>query len=109
MSAKKYLVESTVLPLFYYGDVIYRNAPKGVLEQLDVLYHAAIRWITNAPYRTHHCKLDSILIWTVLHTIREIQRYIFISKFLLSLLLEYFQKLLKPHFNTYTGEFIIYI
>ncbi len=56
-SAKKYFIETTVLPLFDYGDVIYINARKGVLEQLDILYHAAIRLITNAPYRTHHCEL----------------------------------------------------
>ncbi len=30
--AKKHLVETTILPLFDYGDVIYRNAHKGVLE-----------------------------------------------------------------------------
>ncbi len=43
--AKKYLVQTTVLPLFDYGDVIYRNASKGVLEQLDVLYHADITFL----------------------------------------------------------------
>ncbi len=101
-SAKKHLVETTILPLFDYGDVIYKNARKGVLDQLDLFYHAAIRLITNAPYRTHHCELYSLLNWTSLHTRRETHWYIFIYKVLLGLLPEYLQKLLKPHSNTYT-------
>ncbi|KAJ4932796.1 hypothetical protein JOQ06_029639 [Pogonophryne albipinna] len=44
--------QMTVLPLFDYGDTIYRSACKGVLDHLDVLYHSAIRFATNAPYRT---------------------------------------------------------
>ncbi|KAJ4933585.1 hypothetical protein JOQ06_030411 [Pogonophryne albipinna] len=44
------LVQMTVLPLFDYGDTIYRSACKGALDHLDVLYH----FVTNAPYRTHH-------------------------------------------------------
>ncbi len=80
--------------------MIYRNARKGVLEQLDVLYHAAIRLITNAPYRTHHCELYSLLNWTSLHIDGKLTGIFLFTKF--GLLPEYLQKLLKPHSNTYT-------
>lgn len=49
--------------MFDCGDVIYRSACKGVLQKLDVLYDSAIRFVTNAPFRTHHCTLYSSLHW----------------------------------------------
>ncbi len=56
-SAKKHLVETTILPLFDYGDVIYRNARKGVLEQLDVLYHVVLSKVpTWIPFGTEILK-----------------------------------------------------
>ncbi|KAJ4918107.1 hypothetical protein JOQ06_003971, partial [Pogonophryne albipinna] len=58
----------TVLPLFDYGDTIYRSACKGALDHLDVLHHSAIRFATNAPYRTHHCDLYSLANWPSLET-----------------------------------------
>ena len=36
-AAKLTLIQMTMLPMIDYGDVIYRLAGKGVLEQLDVL------------------------------------------------------------------------
>ena len=51
-AVKLTLIQMTMLD---YGDIIYRSAGKGALERLDVLYHSAIRFATNAPYRTHHC------------------------------------------------------
>ena len=39
----------TILPMLDYDDIIYRLAGKGDLERLDVLYHSAIRFATNAP------------------------------------------------------------
>ncbi|KAF3835479.1 hypothetical protein F7725_028037, partial [Dissostichus mawsoni] len=71
-SAKLSLVQMTVLPLFDYGDTIYRSACKGALDHLDVLYHSAIRFTTNAPYRTHHCDLYSLANWPSLETRRNI-------------------------------------
>ncbi|KAJ4922305.1 hypothetical protein JOQ06_021395, partial [Pogonophryne albipinna] len=59
----------TVLPLFHYGDTIYRSACKGALDHLDVLYHSAIRFATN---RTHHCDLYSLANWPSLETRRNI-------------------------------------
>ncbi|KAJ4923565.1 hypothetical protein JOQ06_004103, partial [Pogonophryne albipinna] len=42
------------------------------LDHLDVLYHSAIRFATNAPYRTHHCDLYSLATWPSLETRRNI-------------------------------------
>ena len=53
-AAKLTLIQMTILPMLDYGDIIYRSAGKGALERLDVLYNLAIRFATNAPYRTHH-------------------------------------------------------
>ena len=41
----------TILPMLDYGDIIYRLVGKGALEQLDVIYHSAIRFATNAPHK----------------------------------------------------------
>ena len=56
-AAKLILMQMTILPMLDYGVVIYRSAGNGALEWLDVLYHSAIRFSTNTPYRTHHCSL----------------------------------------------------
>ena len=65
-AAKLTLIQMTILPLLDYGDVIYRSASKGALEWLVVLYHSAIRFATNVPYRTHHCTLYSSVNWSSL-------------------------------------------
>ena len=67
------LIQMTILPMLDYEDVIYRSAGKGALEQLDVLYHSAIRFATNAPYRIHHCTLHSSVNWSSLYTRRQDQ------------------------------------
>jgi hypothetical protein len=54
-AAKLTLFQMTILPMLDYRDIIYRSAGKGALKWLDVLYHSAIRFATNAPYRRHHC------------------------------------------------------
>ena len=56
-AAKLTLIQMTILPMLDYLDVLYRSAGKGALERLDVLYHSAFWFATNAPYRTHHCTL----------------------------------------------------
>ncbi len=50
-------INTTVLPLFDYVMRCIEMHVKAFLEQLDVLYHAAIRLVTNAPNRTHYCEL----------------------------------------------------
>ena len=65
------LIQMTMLPKLDYGDIIYRSAGKGALEWLDVLYHSAIRFATNAPFRTHHCTLYFSVNWSSLYTRRK--------------------------------------
>jgi hypothetical protein len=75
----------TILPILDYGDGIYISAGKGALERLDVLYHSAIRFATNAPYRTHHCSLYSSVNWSSLYTHRKTHWLMLIYKTLLGL------------------------
>ena len=65
-AAKLTLIQMTILPILDYRDMIYISAGKGALKRLDVLYHSAIRFATNAPYRTHHCTLYSSVNWSTL-------------------------------------------
>jgi hypothetical protein len=53
-TAKLTLIQTTILPMLDYGDIIYRLPGVVALERLDVLYHSAIRFTYNAPYRTNH-------------------------------------------------------
>jgi hypothetical protein len=69
--AKLTLIQMTILHMLDYGDIIYRSAGKGALEQLDVLYHSAIRLATNASYRTHHCTLYLSVNWSPLYIRRK--------------------------------------
>ena len=78
-----------------------RSAGKGALERLDVLYHLAIRFTTNAPYRTHHCTLYSSVNWSSLYTRRKTHWFLLIYKTLLGLTPPYLRYLLQPSFSTY--------
>ena len=84
-----------------YGDIIYRSAGKGALEGLDVLYHSAIRFSTNAPYRTHHCTLFSSVNWLSLYTRRKTHWLMLIYKTLLGLTPPYLGYVLQPSSSTY--------
>ena len=67
-AAKHTLVKMTILPIFDYGDSIYRMASHSTLSILDPLHHSAIRFATGAPFTTHHCNLYNLVDWTSLHT-----------------------------------------
>ena len=56
-AAKHTLVKLTILPILDFGDVIYKIASNTLLNKLDAVYHRAIRFVTKAPYTTHHCDL----------------------------------------------------
>ena len=56
-AAKLTLIQMTILPMLDYRGVIYRLAGKGSLERINDLYHSAIRFATNAPYRTLYTPL----------------------------------------------------
>ena len=73
-SSRKRLVSGLFLSQLDYGDTIYRFACPTVLTKLDPLYHAALRYISNAPYRTHHCTLYSLTGWSSL-SMRRMQHW----------------------------------
>ena len=109
-SAKLTLVQMTILPMLDYGDTIYRSANKGALGKLDVLYHSAIRFATNAPPRTHHCSLYSSVNWPSLGTRRNIHWYTLIYKSLLGLSPPYLCNLLQlssAAYNTRSANLIL--
>ena len=66
-AAKHTLAKWTILPILDFGDVIYKIAPNTLLSKLDVVYHSAIRFVTKAPYTTHHCDLYALIGWPSLH------------------------------------------
>uniref|UniRef100_A0A8C7PT20 Reverse transcriptase domain-containing protein n=1 Tax=Oncorhynchus mykiss TaxID=8022 RepID=A0A8C7PT20_ONCMY len=67
-AAKHTLVKLTILPILDFGDVIYKIASNTLLNKLDAVYHSAIRFVTKAPYTTHHCDLYALVGWPSLHT-----------------------------------------
>uniref|UniRef100_A0A674BWV1 Reverse transcriptase domain-containing protein n=1 Tax=Salmo trutta TaxID=8032 RepID=A0A674BWV1_SALTR len=70
-AAKHTLVKLTILPILDFGDVIYKIASNTLLNKLDAVYHSAIRFVTKAPYTTHHCDLYALVDWPSLHTRRQ--------------------------------------
>jgi hypothetical protein len=55
-----------------FGDVIYKIATNTLLSKLDTVYHIAIRFVTKAPYTTHHCGLYAFVGWPSLHICHQI-------------------------------------
>ncbi len=51
-SSKQLLAKMTVLPILDYGGAVYRSASKTLLHKLDVIYHAAIRFVKRASFNT---------------------------------------------------------
>ena len=74
------MVKMTILPILDKGDFIYRIASKTLLSKLDTIYHSAIRFVTGAPYVTHHCDLYSLIQWPSLHIRRQIHWLSYIYK-----------------------------
>ena len=75
-AAKLTLIQMNILPMLEYGDIIYRSVFEGALERLDVLYHSAIRFATQAPYRIQHCTLYSSVNLSSLYTCRKTHLFI---------------------------------
>ncbi|WP_353763794.1 hypothetical protein, partial [Shigella sonnei] len=70
-AAKLTLVKLTILPILDFGDVIYKMASNTLLSKLDAVYHSAIRFVTKAPYTTHHCNLYALVGWPSLDIRRQ--------------------------------------
>jgi len=84
--ARKRIIRSTFLPILDYGDVIYMHASTYLLKRLDGVYHAALRFITNACSRTHHCLLYNYVGWSSLCQRRKSHMLLYIVKTLLGML-----------------------
>jgi hypothetical protein len=65
------LVKLTILLILDIGDVIYKIASNTLLCKLDAVYHSDIRFVTKAPYTTHHCDLYALVGWSSLHIRRQ--------------------------------------
>ena len=65
------IVQATLLPILDYGDILYMNAPATILNSINTIYHSALRFITGAGFRTHHCLLYQALDWPSLELRRK--------------------------------------
>ncbi len=70
------------------------HASTYLLNRLDGVYHAALRFITNACSRTHHCLLYNYVGWSSLCQIRKSHMLLYIVKTLLGMLPNYITSLL---------------
>ena len=82
-SARRQLVLGLFLSQLDYGDTVYRFACQTALAKLDPLYHAALRFISNSAFRTHHCALYASVGWSSLAMRRMQHWYILIYKAIL--------------------------
>ncbi len=57
------LYNSTVLPLFDYGDVVYGNCSAITLKRLQVLQNRGASMFLDCDYRTHSVNMLSELKW----------------------------------------------
>lgn len=103
--AKYLLVQMSVLPILDYGDVIYNAASNAALRTLDALYHSAIRFVTGAPYRSHHCDLHTMVGWPSLQTCRLCHWYRLIYKTLNRKSPLYLRELLTISVSSYSLRF----
>lgn len=93
--ARKRIIQSCFLSVLDYGDVIYMHASLSSLKKLDYVYHAALRFVTSASSRTHHCILYGLMGWSSLFQRRKVHMLLFIVKALLGKLPTYICSLLS--------------
>uniref|UniRef100_A0A8K9WP97 Reverse transcriptase domain-containing protein n=1 Tax=Oncorhynchus mykiss TaxID=8022 RepID=A0A8K9WP97_ONCMY len=108
-AAKHTLVKLTILPILDFGDVIYKIASNTLLNKLDTVYHSAIRFVTKAPYTTHHCDLYALVGWPSLHTRRQTHWLHVIYKTLLGKVPPYLSSLVtiaSPTCSTRSSRYI---
>lgn len=82
-SSRKRLVTGLFMSQLDYGDTVYRFACPIALAKLDPLYHAALRYISNSAYRTHHCTLYTLVGWSSLALRRMQHWYVLLYKAIL--------------------------
>ena len=72
-----------------YGDVLYMHGSASVVKKLDALYHAALRFVTNENFCTHHCLLYISVGWDSLTFRRARHWLIFVYQAVLQKLPNY--------------------
>ncbi|XP_052318847.1 thioredoxin domain-containing protein 12 isoform X23 [Oncorhynchus keta] len=73
------------------------------------VYHSAIRFVTKAPYTTHHCDLYALVGWPSLHTRRQTHWLQVIYKSLLGKAPSYLSSLITiaaPTLSTRSSRYI---
>ena len=108
-AAKLTLVKLAILPILDFGDVIYKLASNTLLSKLDAVYHSAIRFVTKAPYTTHHCDLYVLVTWSSLHIRRQTHWLQVIYKSWLGIAPPYLSSLVTiatPTHNTHSSRYI---
>ena len=83
-----------------YCDTVYRFACASTLGKLDPLYHAALRFITNSTFRTHHRTLYSLVGWSSLTSRRLLHWYMLSYKAILGKLPAYIGSKFVPVQNS---------
>ncbi len=70
-TSRKTIIQSTVMPVFDYGDTLNMHASSTILRSLDAVFHCALRFITFDGFFTHHCILYKKVGWSSLTSRRE--------------------------------------
>lgn len=92
---RKRLVERSFLPTLDFANIIYMHASPEALNQLDVPYHAILRFITNSV-DIHPCELYTKVGWPSLPLRRERSLVLFIYKALQGFVPPYIASMLSP-------------
>ena len=83
--------------------------PQTLLSKLDAIYHSAIRFVTKAPYTSHHYDLHVLVGWPSLHIWRQTHWLQVIFKSLLGKALPYLSSLVTittPTCSTRSSRYI---
>lgn len=78
--AKRSLTAGTLMSVLDYGHVSYMHVFSQCLHRLDIVYHGALRFITNLKSLTRHCSLSAQVGWSALSTCSPNYWYILICK-----------------------------
>ncbi len=94
-SGRKIIVQSTIMSVFDYGDVLFMHAVANILNPLDAVFHNALYFIAGDGFLTHHCVLCEKVDWPSLAIYREQHYLLFIYKALSGNLPPYLSLLLN--------------
>ena len=102
--ARLMVVQSIFLPILDWWCIICIVPFLSSFFKLDVVYHAALHFVTEAKARTHYCKLYEMVKWTSLSLWRKSHVLIFIAKALVVKLPPYICSLLTRHTSAYSSR-----